>query len=71
MTSTKNNYMTTKKEALAMIYIMKIDINHQVMIFFFNVTPSCIAFNKKANCEGENCLMGQNALKRVASTTLY
>ncbi len=55
-----------------MIYIIKkIDIIHQAMILSFYVTPSHIAFNKQANCDGKNCSMGQNALKRATSIILY
>jgi hypothetical protein len=72
LASAKKNYITTKKEALATAYIIKkIDIIDEAMILFFYVASRHIAFNKQANCDGENCWMGQNALKRATSITLY
>jgi len=72
LTNAKKNFTTIKKEALALIYIIKkFDIIDQAMILFFYVAPCHIAFNKHANCDGENCWMGQSAFKRATSITLY
>jgi len=53
MTSAKNNYMTTKKETLAMIYIMKIDIIHRAMILFFMSHQVVLHLIKKPIVKGK------------------